>query len=66
MSGETHRNLKINHLLGKRGHLIIEAESVLSDAQGREYKIPLALLGPVQDGLLAGSDNRVIDIERTA
>jgi hypothetical protein len=66
MGGLAYRDLEINHLLSKRGHLIVEAESVLADALGREDKVALALLGAVKDGLLTGSDNGVVHIKRTA
>lgn len=43
----TNRNLKIDHLFGKRGHLVVEAEPVLADTLGRKDKVALALFGAV-------------------
>ena len=56
-------NLKIDQLLGKRRHLVIEAESVLAQLLRSEDKVALPLLLPVHDDLLAGSDDGVVDIK---
>lgn len=54
-TGATYSNLEINHLLGKRRHLIIEAELVFTDALRREYKVALSLLFFGSDNLVAWS-----------
>jgi hypothetical protein len=66
----TYGNLKIDQLLSKCAHLVVEAEPVLADLVGREYKVALALLGTVEDDLLvstvaSGPDDRVVDIKRS-
>jgi hypothetical protein len=43
----TNRNLKIDHLFGKCGHLVVETEPVLADTLGRKDKVALAFFGAV-------------------
>lgn len=59
----THRNLEINHLLGKGRHLVVEAEAVFSDALGCEDKVALSLFGSIHDDLVTGRGHGEIDIE---
>ena len=71
MSGEiwpggTYGDLEIDHLLGKRAHLIVEAEAVFAHVKRCEDKIALSLLGAVEDDFVCGADNRVVDIERAS
>lgn len=66
--GETYSDFKINELLSKSAHLVVEAETVLADLVGCEYKVALALLCAVEDDLLlaaigARTDNRVVDVK---
>jgi hypothetical protein len=61
--GCTYGNFEIDHLLCESAHLVVEAETVFSHIIGREYEIALSLLGSVEDDLVCGTDNRVVDIE---
>ena len=58
-----YRDLEIDHLLSKGGHLVVEAEPVFPDFVGREHEVPLSLLGAFHDDLLIGADDRVVDVE---
>ena len=62
----TYRNLEVDHLLGKRGHLIVEAECIFADALRGEDEISLAFLCSVEDDLAARCGHGVVDIERSA
>ncbi len=62
----TDRNLKVHHLLGKRRHLVVEAERILARLVGREDKVALALLLAVHDLLVAGALDGVVHVKRTA
>lgn len=62
----TYRNLKVHQFLGKRRHLVIEAEPIFSHALGREHIVSLALLSAIQNDLPTRSNHRIIDIEGTA
>jgi hypothetical protein len=43
----TYSNLKVDRFLRKCWHLIVEAESVLSNALSRKYKVALPFLGSI-------------------
>lgn len=46
---KTNRNLKVNRLLRKSGHLIIEAEAVFTHGLSGKNKIALSLLSSVHN-----------------
>jgi hypothetical protein len=59
----TYSDLKVDHLLRECAHLVVEAEPVLSGIVGREDKVTLSLLRSVENDLVCGTNDRVIDIE---
>jgi hypothetical protein len=62
----TYRNLKIYHLLRKSAHLIIKAEPILAHIIRRKHKVALSLLRAVEDDLVRGARDRVVDVEGAA
>jgi hypothetical protein len=61
----TYSDLEIHKLLCECAHLVIEAEPVFPDLQGREDEVALALLLAVHDDLVVGAGHLIIDIEGT-
>ncbi len=49
--------LEIYHLLGKRGHFVVEAKSIFPALAGCEHEVSLSLFGPFHDDLLIGPYN---------
>ena len=62
----THRDLEVHDLLGKRAHLVVEAESVFANFVGGEDKVSLPLPIAFYDLVFVGPDDFVIDVEGTA
>ena len=64
LHAETYSYLKIDNLLGKRGHLVVEAESILAAALGCEDEVALSLLLAAENDFVARRGDGVINIER--
>ena len=60
----TYRNLEIDKLVRVCAHLVVKAEPVLPNLIGREDKVALSLLDPIEDHLLVRSNNLVVNVER--
>lgn len=60
------RDLKVDELLGERGHVVAEAEAILADLVGGEDKVALSLLDTIEDDLVVRSGHLVVNIERTS
>ena len=63
---ETYGNLEIDKLFGKCAHLVAEAKRVLANLLRRKSKVALALLFALQDDLVLGSLDKVVNIKRAA
>ena len=64
--GEPYSDFKINHLLGKSTHIIIEAEAVFACLLRCKHKISLAFFLGVHNDLVTGAHDAVVDVEGTA
>ena len=64
--GATYSNFKVDQLLCKCAHLVVEAESVFPSLLCCEDGVELPLLAVLHDGLAIGSRNCVVDIEGAA
>lgn len=62
----SHRNLKINHLIGKGGHFVIEAHTVLADFLAGKDEFSLSFLGIFHDDLFVWPNDTVVDIKSSA
>jgi hypothetical protein len=62
-SHKTYGDLEVNHLLGKGGEFVVEAEAVFTRVVGGEDIVSLALFGAFHEGALVGADDRVVYIE---
>jgi len=62
----TYGNLEIDKLFGKCAHLVAEAKRVLANLLRRKSKVALALLFALQDDLVLGSLDKVVNIKRAA
>ena len=60
-----YRNFKIDHLLRKRRHWVFEAEPIISQFIRREDEVALPFFHILQDNLIAGAEDRVIDVKWT-
>ena len=63
---DAYRDLEVHRLLRKGAHLVVEAEAVFARVVGREDEVTLALFGAVEDHLLVGARDGVVDVERAA
>lgn len=61
-----YRDFEVNHLVRDGAHLVVEAEAVLARLVRSEDKVALALVRAVEDGLVVGADDRVVDVEGAA
>jgi hypothetical protein len=59
----TYCNFKVHHLLRKRAHLIAEAKPILTRVICRKDKIPLLLFRSVQNDLVLGSHDAIVNVE---
>src|SRR5699024_8260371 len=62
----TNRNVKVDVFLGKRAHLVVEAERVLAGLLGRKDKVAAPLLFALENDLATRALDDVVDIKRTA
>lgn len=62
----TNGDLEVHELLSGGAHLVAEAELVVAHSVGSKDKVSLPLLLALQNDLVAGADDRIVDIERPA
>lgn len=59
----THSDLEVNHFLGKRRHVVVEAELILANALGREDEVALSFFRAVKNDLVTRPSYSEIDVE---
>ena len=64
--GDAYSDFKVDKLLCKCAHLVIEAESVFSRLARSEDEVALSLLFPIHDDLVPRSHDLIIDVERAS
>jgi hypothetical protein len=61
-----YRNFKVNKLVGKRAHLVVEAEFVFATVVRREDEVALPLLLPIHNDLAARARHLIVNVEGAA